>query len=125
MKITAKFKLPSLADIRGKIAQAGQTVPKHAKWALALVAALIGLGFAVYFGYFVLLLFIVVSGIVASYWPILLGVFVVSSVVGGAINRRQRKSIFAGASAGIFYALLFAVVSLVAFAAYAAATGFH
>jgi len=108
-----KIKLPELK------------IPKHAKWALGIVAGVIGLGFAAYFGFYVLMLAIVIAGIVGAYWPVLAGYFVAGAVLGATISRKQSGSIVSGVWAGLFYALLTAAVGLIACAAYAVATGFH
>ena len=129
MKFTMpNFKLPSLSAVKARLAEVKRPdlkVPKHAKWAMALVAGLIGMGFIVYFGYFVLLLAVIVGAVVASYWPGMLGFLVVSSILGGAISRKRETGVLPGVCAGIFYALLVAVVALIGFAVYAVATGAH
>jgi|GEM_PF-2244092 len=112
----SKFKLPSMPELK---------IPKHAKWALGIVAGLLGLGFAVYFGFYVLMLAIVIIGIVGAYWPVIVGYFVAGAVLGATITRKRSGSINAGVWAGLFYALLTAIVGLVACGAYAISTGFH
>ncbi|MBS2009011.1 MAG: hypothetical protein JST01_18310 [Cyanobacteria bacterium SZAS TMP-1] len=111
-----KLKAPSIPDLK---------IPKHVKWALGITAGLVGLGFAAYFGFYVLMLVIVISGIVGAYWPVLAGYFVAGAVLGAAISHKRSGAWASGLWAGIFYALLSALVGLIACAAYAVSTGMH
>jgi len=98
--------------------------PQYGKWLLGIVAAVIALGLAAYYGFGVLLVALVAGGIVAAYWPLMLVYCILAGFIGGVISQNRSGSAGSGVWAGIFYALLSLVVVLGIVSLNAVANGF-